>query len=113
MGIEPPRDQHDYASVSVPNPYEQQQHYSRGFYHSHDQRGPGGGGYQIPPGSVVGGPAFAPPGGGYSVSPDDDLSREISSIDIGSGGRHARGGSAPAPVKFVPVRSFKDRNTYY
>lgn len=92
-GIEPLREHHNYNNVSVPNPYEQGgQGYSGGFY---------GGAAQERSPTV------------YSASPTDALSREISSIDIGSG-RHSRQGSGvPAPVAYVPVRSHRDRNTYY
>ena len=92
QGIEPLREHHNYNNVSVPNPYEQGHGYSGGFY--------GGPGHDRSP--VYG-------GGG---SPTDALTREISSIDIGSG-RNSRQGNVPAPVAYVPVRSHRDRNTYY
>lgn len=88
-GIEPLREHHNYNSVSVPDPYAQTQDYSRGFY---------------------GGRAE----GGYGAAA---LEREISSIDLGHSSRgHVRQGSAPpaqAPVSYVPVRSQRDRYTYY
>lgn len=110
-GIEPLREHHNYNNVSVPNPYEQGHGYSGGFYGG---GGNGGDGGRSP---VYGGG----PGGGYAAStpslpmlpPTDALTREISSIDIGSGrgGRDARDGRGG--VAFVPVRSHRDRNTYY
>ena len=89
---EPLRERHNYNSVSVPNPYEQQE-YGRGFYHADDR-----GGYD----------GYGSP----SASPADALSREISNIDIGSA-RHQRTGSVPAPTAYVPVRSHKDRTSFY
>jgi hypothetical protein len=92
--VEPLRERHNFNSVSVPNPYEQQE-YSRGFYAGNDGGNYGG---------------TSP----YAESPNDALAREISSIDIGSSrtGRMG-GGGMPAPVAYVPVRSHRDRNTYY
>ena len=89
--IEPLKERHNYNSVSVPDPYAQNE-YSQSFYQSNE------GGYA----------SYGPP----SSSPTDMLTREISSIDIGSG-RYSRGGSVPAPASYVPVRSHKDRRTYY
>lgn len=92
-GIEPLREHHNYNNVSVPNPYEQGgAGYSSSFYGSQQARSP-----------VYG-------GGHAGAASTDALTREISSIDIGSSGRHSRQGSA---VAFVPVRSHRDRNTYY
>ncbi len=93
--VEPLRERHNFNSVSVPNPYEQQE-YSRGFYSNHERSYDRPSGYDVAPGS----------------SPDDALAREISSIDLGSG-RNSRAGSVPAPVAYVPVRSHKDRTTFY
>ena len=86
--VEPLGERHNYNSVSVPDPYAQNQ-YSAGLYQSND------GGY-----------------GPLSASPTDTLTREISNIDIGSG-RHGRSGSVPTPTAYVPVRSHRDRNTFY
>lgn len=98
---EPLGDHHNFNPV--PNPYEQQT-YSRGFR----DRSPGG---MDERGARYGG-GCGPP----SVPPKvplqeqeygpDALSREISSIDLGSSRRS--GGAA-----FVPVRSHRDRNSYY
>jgi hypothetical protein len=93
--VEPLRERHNFNSVSVPNPYEQQE-YSRGFYATNDHGYSGGSVY----------------GASFSSSPNDALAREISNIDIGSG-RNSRAGSVPSPVAYVPVRSHKDRTTYY
>lgn len=87
---------------SVPNPYEQPQPpFSRGYRDA--SRSPGGYG-----GGSPGGYGSAPP----SLPPkvplnyeSDALSREISSIDIGTRQR--------APTSFVPVRSHRDRNNFY
>ena len=91
-GIEPLREHHNYNSIAaVPDPYAQGQDFSRGgFYGSPSDRG-------------------------YAASQADALSREISSIDIGSSsGRHSRQGSGvKPPVAYVPVRSHRDRHTYY
>lgn len=98
----------------VPDPYAQQQEYSRGF--------------------MSGSPGYGPP----HVPPklplqsqqqqqqqqhdygQDALTREISSIDIGSSSRHggrplppAAQRGVPAPLAYVPVRSHRDRGTYY
>jgi hypothetical protein len=89
--VEPLKERHNYNSVSVPDPYAQNE-YSQAFYQSNE------GGYT----------GYGPP----SSSPTDMLTREISSIDIGSG-RYSRGGSVPAPASYVPVRSHKDRRTFY
>lgn len=89
--VEPLKERHNYNSISVPDPYEQNQ-YSSGFYQSNDQ---GYSGY-----------------GPMSASPTDTLSREISNIDIGAA-RHNRAGSVPSPMAYIPVRSHKDRNTFY
>ena len=89
--IEPLKERHNYNSVPVPDPYAQNE-YSSAFYQSNE------GGYN----------GYGPP----SSSPTDMLSREISSIDIGSG-RYSRGGSVPPPTSYVPVRSHKDRRTFY
>lgn len=96
--MEPLRDHQNFNPV--PNPYEQQQ-YSRGMREPSPGRSPGGyGGYapSIPPKVPLQQQE-------YDYGPDA-LSREISSIDIGSSRR-------PAPTAFVPVRSHRDRNTYY
>ena len=50
--------------------------------------------------------------GSYAAMSEDALSREISSIDIG-GARHVRAGSVPAPTAYVPVRSHRDRKSFY
>lgn len=95
---EPPMDisrNHDNHHP-VPDPYEQQQkQLSRSFREeSHSAYGPP----SLPP-KV---PLSRSPGG-YD---DDALSREISSIDIG--GSRPRQGAV-----FVPVRSHRDRNSFY
>lgn len=90
--IPPLREHHNYNNVSVPNPYEQGQAYSGGFYGASQER--------------------SPVYGNAGERPTDALTREISSIDIGSG-RNSRQGGAPSPVAYVPVRSHRDRNTYY
>ncbi|KAF1825738.1 uncharacterized protein K489DRAFT_393407 [Dissoconium aciculare CBS 342.82] len=50
-------------------------------------------------------------------SSHDALSREISAIDLGPsrnrGGSTGPNGAAPGPPTFVPVRSHRDRNSYY
>lgn len=89
--IEPLKERHNYNSVSVPDPYAQNE-YSPAFYQSNE------GGYG----------GYGPP----SASPADTLAREISSIDIGSG-RYSRGSGVPPPTSYVPVRSHKDRRTFY
>lgn len=99
--MEPPMRPHDDFDP-VPNPYEKPQPpFSRG--HRDASRSPGGFG-----GGSPGGYGSAPP----SLPPKvplnydgDALSREISSIDIGTRQR--------APTSFVPVRSHRDRNSYY
>lgn len=91
--IEPLKERHNYNSVSVPDPYAQNE-YSPAFYQSNETGGYGG---------------YAPP----STSPTDVLTREISSIDIGSGRFSRGGGGVPAPASYVPVRSHKDRRTFY
>lgn len=99
--MEPPMREHE-GFDSVPNPYEQPQPpFSRGYRDA--SRSPGGYG-----GGSPGGYGSAPP----SLPPKvplnydgDALSREISSIDIGTRQR--------APTSFVPVRSHRDRNNYY
>ncbi len=92
--VQPLQERHNYNSISVPNPYEQQE-YGSGFHGRGNE------------------PAYS---GSYAAMSEDALSREISSIDIGGGapgGRYARAGSVPAPTAFVPVRSHKDRRTFY
>ncbi|KAK5127244.1 hypothetical protein LTR85_008606 [Meristemomyces frigidus] len=92
-----PLSEHDNYN-SIPNPYAPQD-YGRGF--------------------AGGSPAYGVP----NVPPKvplqheygpDALSREISSIDIGSS-RHGRptNGSVPPPTAYVPVRSHRDRQNYY
>ena len=93
--LEALREHHNYNSVSVPDPYEQQQEYSRGFYQSSER-------------SYI-------PG---NIEQADALTREISSIDIGGsryggGGRSPGGVPVPAPTAYVPVRSHKDRRSFY
>lgn len=86
---------------SVPSPYEQQQ-YSPSFTHG----SPAGASRQNSP---YGPPSLPPkvPLGQYEPDHDPDaLSREISSIDIGTSRR-------PPPTSYQPVRSHRDRNTYY
>ncbi|KAF7191096.1 Ingression protein fic1 [Pseudocercospora fuligena] len=80
----------------VPNPYEQRQQYSRGF----GETSPGGYGPPNVPPKV---PLSHSPGG-YN---EDALSREISSIDIGSSRQRS------SPAAYVPVRSHRDRNSFY
>ncbi|CAK3949745.1 Ingression fic1 [Lecanosticta acicola] len=97
--MEPLRDHANFNPV--PNPYEQQQQqYTRGFRDPSPGRGPGGqyNGYapSVPPKVPIQQQEYGP----------DALSREISSIDIGTSRR-------PAQPAFVPVRSHRDRNTYY
>ncbi|KAK5168142.1 uncharacterized protein LTR77_006710 [Saxophila tyrrhenica] len=93
---EPLSERHNFNSVSVPDPYAQQQ-YSQGFY--------GGGG---------GAERYENGGSGYAPNPDDSLAREIGSIDIGGrGGRGGGGGYVPAPTAYVPVRSHRERGTFY
>lgn len=80
---------------------------------------------QYSPDFMTGSPTY---GGAPGVPPKvpmeynhDMLSREISSIDIGSsgggGGRYpgggGGGGGVPPPTAYVPVRSQRDRGTYY
>lgn len=82
----------DHANFnSVPNPYEQQQ-YGRGF-HEEDPRG------------YVGPPSL-PPKVPLDYGPDA-LEREIAGIDIGTSSRR------PPPASYVPVRSHRDRNSFY
>ncbi|KAK4503906.1 hypothetical protein PRZ48_004821 [Zasmidium cellare] len=79
----------DHANFnSIPNPYDQQQQYGRG-YHEEDMYGP---------------PSL-PPKVPLDYGPDA-LEREIAGIDIGSSRR-------PAPASYVPVRSHRDRNSFY
>ena len=89
--IEPLKERHNFNSIPVPDPYAQNE-YSSGFYQSND------GGFS----------GYGPP----SSSPTDVLSREISNIDIGAG-RYSRSDSVPAPTSYVPVKSHKDRRTFY
>lgn len=97
---QPLQERHNFNSVSVPNPYDQQQQeYSSSSFS--DRPGSSGAGRQQ---------GYY---GSYAAMSQDALSREISNIDLGSGGRHARSGSVPAPTAFVPVRSHKDRKTFY
>lgn len=99
--MEPPMREHENFNP-VPNPYEQPNPpFSREFRDG--SRSPGGYG-----GGSPGGYGSAPP----SIPPKvplnydgDALSREISSIDIGTRQR--------APTSFVPVRSHRDRHNYY
>lgn len=99
--MEPPMQEHENFDP-VPNPYDQPQPpFTRGFRDAN--RSPGGLG-----GGSSGGYGSAPP----SLPPKvplnydgDALSREISSIAIGTRQR--------APTSFVPVRSHRDRNSYY
>lgn len=104
--LEPLRERHNFNSVSVPDPYAQQE-YSSGFY------GGSSGGFGS--NSAGGSGGFNPSFSGYaSASSIDALAREISNIDIGSGaGRGGRGGRVGAPTAYVPVRSHRDRNTFY
>jgi len=109
---EPLRERHNFNSVSVPDPYAQQE-YSRGFY--------GGGGDGAGGGSGAGSPGYGSNvyGNNYGNAPDDTLAREISNIDIGGSGRSSRGaggygqGAVPAPTAYQPVRSHRDRNSFY
>ncbi|KAK4628354.1 Ingression protein fic1 [Fulvia fulva] len=98
--MEPLRDHANFNSV--PNSYEQQ-NYSRGFR----DRSPGPvddrmayenayGPPSIPPKVPLQQPDYGP----------DALSRELSTIDIGTGRRQS-------PASYVPVRSHRDRNSYY
>lgn len=81
----------DHANFnSVPNPYEHQQ-YSRSF-HEDDP-------------IAYGGPPSLPPKVPLDYGPDA-LEREIAGIDIGTSRR-------PAPASYVPVRSHRDRNSFY
>lgn len=93
-GVEPLREHHNYNNVSVPNPYESGQGYSSGFYGQGQGRSP-----------VYG-------GGMGAARSTDALTREIESIDIG-GGRQGQGRGERGGVAFVPVRSHRDRGTYY
>lgn len=84
---------------SVPDPYAQPE-YGNGF---------AGGSSPYGPPSVPPKVPLQQQGYGH-----DDLAREIGSIDIGSS-RYGRptNGSVPAPTAFVPVRSHRDRQSYY
>ena len=88
--VEPLRERHNYNAITVPNPYEQEP--GPGFYNQGMQQ--------------------ANYTGSYAAMSEDALSREISNIDIGAS-RHTRSGSVPAPVAYVPVRSHRDRKTFY
>lgn len=82
----------DHANFnSVPNPYDQQPQYGRGF-HEEDAYG--------------GGPPSLPPKVPLDYGPDA-LEREIAGIDIGGSRR------TQAPASYVPVRSHRDRNSFY
>lgn len=94
--MELPRHHDNYSSV--PDPYEQQQ---QQFSRSYREGSPAAYGPPSIPPKV---PLSHSPGGAYT---EDALSREISSIDIG-GSRTRTSGTA-----FVPVRSHRDRNSYY
>ncbi|KAK3714506.1 hypothetical protein LTR37_007812 [Vermiconidia calcicola] len=94
--MEPLGERHNFNAISVPDPYAQQE-YSRGFYQSSSEQQRG---YS----------SYAPPS--VSSPSADGLAREISTIDIGAG-RHSRTGSVPTPTAYVPVRSHRDRNTFY
>ena len=112
---EPLRERHNFNSISVPDPYAQQQDFSSGFYGggSGDNNAsyPGGGNnYNGGGGSVYGANVYGQAGGQQGYSDPDSLAREISSIDIGSGrGR----GYVPSPTAYVPVRSHRERKTFY
>ena len=83
-----------YASAAaVPNPYDQQQNFSSNSPFS----------VQHPIGHTA---------SGADDSSHDALDRELASIDIGAGSGSSRR-SLPAPVAYVPVRSHKDRRTFY
>ena len=98
--IEPLREHHNYNSPSspaIPNPYAQLEGQSRGF--------------------MEGRPAYGAETGAGLVSPakvpldyreQDALAREIGAIDIGGGSGRGRGG-----LRFEPVRSQRDRGSYY
>ncbi|QIX00011.1 hypothetical protein AMS68_005528 [Peltaster fructicola] len=94
----------------VPDPYAQQD-YSRGFtngspgvlsgqkssYDSYSEYG----GPELPP--------KVPLGQTQDMYGQDALSREIASIDIGSAPRQR----TQAPIAYVPVKSHRDRNSFY
>ena len=106
---EPLRGEHpNYNSVSpVPDPYEQgRQQYSQAF-HDAGRRSPYGGGG----GGVA--PSLPPKVPVQEYSATAALSRELSTIDIGAGRRSRFGGGVPAPTAYVPVRSHRDRDSYY
>ncbi|KAI7542211.1 hypothetical protein KC317_g16657, partial [Hortaea werneckii] len=122
---------------NVPNPYAPPPSSSTtpgSQFHQQQQR--------FSPDFMAGSPTYGGGGGAPGVPPklpmdyhQDSLSREISSIDIGgsSGGRYPGGGGGggrypmlppssspgnggggvPAPTAYVPVRSQRDRGTYY
>ncbi|KAH9835974.1 Protein kinase C conserved region 2 (CalB) [Teratosphaeria destructans] len=99
-GVEPLREHRNYNSTAVPNPYEQQEYSRHGGFGSSSSHS----GYGAP---------TVPPKVPFS-SEEDALAREISSIAIGSG-RYGRpsNASVPAPTAYVPVRSHRDRQSYY
>jgi len=95
---QPLQERHNFNSPSPPQPqlYDQQLEYSRSAYCQPYEQ-----------------PIYS---GSYAAMSEDALSREISSIDIGSA-RGGRSGSSPvgvaAPTAYVPVRSHRDRRTLY
>lgn len=84
----------DHANFnSVPNPYDQQPQYAGGHgFHEEDSYG--------------GAPPSLPPKVPLNYGPDA-LEREIAGIDIGGSRR------TQAPASYVPVRSHRDRNSFY
>ncbi|KAK0362934.1 hypothetical protein LTR59_011684 [Friedmanniomyces endolithicus] len=120
-GPEPLREHQNFQAYSpggsggVPDPYAQAE-YSRGFTEGRPAYGSRGGAPNVPMGQQMEHEYGLP-------HPHDALAREISSIDIGSsssspgggGGRYGRpvNGSVPPPTAYVPVRSHRDRHSYY
>nr|POF01383.1 ingression protein fic1 [Quercus suber] len=96
------RDHHTLSSV--PDPYAQPEFgefYDRGHNASSNDYPP-----SLPP--------KVPFGYDQYNGNNESLQKELASIDIGSSSsRHQRAGSMPSPTAFVPVRSHRDRMSYY
>nr|POF27565.1 hypothetical protein CFP56_79293 [Quercus suber] len=100
--VDTPRHQHSFSSI--PDPYAQPE-----FARHHD-RGYDGSSSGYPPSL----PPKVPVEYGHYGNDTDLLQRELASIDIGSSNsRHQRAGSVPAPAAYVPVKSHRDRMSYY
>lgn len=100
--VEFARDHHRFSSV--PDPYSQPEFSQRGLGTY------GGRGYEMDGDH----PPSLPPKVPADYHGDTDaLQRELANIDIGSSHHHQRAGSVPTPASYVPVRSQRDRQSYY